>query len=102
MTNKETKEGWEETFDTDFKGIIVGILSDPNDPKSHVFMNNDLELARLKNFIRSALHQAEQRVVHEIIYLLDKRGHEVALHTTLEESEKYFTPKRFLKHKNET
>lgn len=46
----EKKDVWEE-LDFFTKDMVIGILS--GDKNSPVFVNNDLEMPRLKNFIRT-------------------------------------------------
>jgi len=58
-TNPPKKEGWEEEFDDYFGHLVLGTLS--GDEKSPVFVNNELEVPRLKNFIRTLLAQATEK-----------------------------------------
>lgn len=47
---------WEIAFDVEFGKLTLGTLS--GDEKSPVFVNNDLEIPRLKNFIKREIFLA--------------------------------------------
>ena len=52
------KESWEDEFQKEFDNLTLGKLS--GDKGSPVFINNDLEVSRLKSFIREKIAEARQ------------------------------------------
>lgn len=64
------KEDWEQDFDKEFGDLTLGILS--GGKGSPVFVNNELEVPRLKNFIHRQREEAAREERKRILALLPK------------------------------
>lgn len=56
-------EGWEEEFAKEFGNLVLGL--ETNGPGGPVFVNNKLEVPRLKNFISSLILKSKEET-HEV------------------------------------
>lgn len=67
MTASDT---WEREFDKAFGNCILGVLS--GDKSSPVFVNNEIEMPRLKSFIRATLKAQRIKDLEEIERLVGR------------------------------
>lgn len=70
MKKEPKQESWEEEWGRRFGKLVLGTLS--GDEKSPVFVNNELEVPRLLNFIRSTIEAEREGFVKELNNLLDR------------------------------